>query len=236
MSNTAFFVGGILPYLAIVVFLVGVGYRLWVWQRVPQPSPMTLYPTQGSGLGSLAKEALLFPSLYRGDKTTWVLSWSFHATLALTFFGHLRVVTGLFDRGLRGMGAGTRGIETLSAIAGGAAGIVLGAAVASLLLRRLFVARVREISKVPDFLALLLLLAVITCGNLMRLGGMHFNLAETRTWAASLLTFSPVVPASSAFLLHLFFAELLILYIAFSKLMHFGGFFFTFSLVKRNQP
>jgi nitrate reductase gamma subunit len=37
-------------------------------------------------------------------------------------------------------------------------------------------------------------------------------------------------------LLHLFCAELLVLYVAFSKLMHFGGFFVTFSLVKRSAP
>jgi nitrate reductase gamma subunit len=197
---------------------------------------MTLYPTEGSGFCSLAKEALFFPSLYRGDKTMWLLSWSFHVALALAFVGHLRVLTGLFDRGLASLGIGTDGIATLSAIAGGAAGIVLGAAVLTLLLRRILVARVREISKAPDFLALLLLVAVITCGNLMRFGGTHSNLAETRVWAASLLAFSPVVPASTAFLLHLFFAELLILYFAFSKLMHFGGFFFTFSLIKRSQP
>jgi nitrate reductase gamma subunit len=106
--------------------------------------------------------------------------------------------------------------------------------VVTLLFRRVFVARVREISKAPDFLALLLLVAVITCGNLMRFGGTPFDLAQTRIWAASLLTLSPVVPASSAFLLHLFCAELLILYLAFSKLMHFGGFFFTFSILKRS--
>jgi nitrate reductase gamma subunit len=65
---------------------------------------------------------------------------------------------------------------------------------------------------------------------------MHFDLAETRVWAASLLSFSPVVPAHPAFLLHAFLAELTILYIAFSKLMHFGGFFFTVSLIRRSQP
>jgi nitrate reductase gamma subunit len=235
MSSTAFLVGGILPYLAVFVFLVGVVYRLRVWQHVPQPAPMTLYPTEGPGLGALVKEALFFPSLFRGDKTMWLLSWSFHAALALALVGHLRGVTGLLDRGLGSVGFGPQGMETLSAIAGGGAGIVLSVAVLTLLLRRVFVARVREISKAPDFLALLLLAAVITCGNLMRFGEPPLDLAVTRTWAASLLALSPVVPANPAFLLHLLFAEVLMLYFAFSKLMHFGGFFFTFSLLKRSQ-
>jgi nitrate reductase gamma subunit len=236
MSNSAFLVGGVLPYLAAVVFVVGVVYRLLTWRRVPQPALMTLYPTQGAGWGALVKEALFFPSLFRGDKTLWIFAWSFHVALALAFIGHLRVATAVIDRGLAAVGLGAGGMAMLSAVAGGFAGVVLIATVLLLLGRRMLVARVREISKVPDFLALLLLLAVLTCGNLMRFGGTHFDLAQTRTWAASLLAFSPVVPASSAFLLHLCFAELLLLYVAFSKLMHFGGLFFTFSLIKGSQP
>jgi nitrate reductase gamma subunit len=236
MSGTAFLIGGILPYLAATAFLIGVVSRLRAWRRVPQPGLMTVYPTQGSGIAELAKEALFFPSLFRGDRTMWLLSWSFHVTLALAWIGHLRLVTGLLDRGLAAVGVGSGAIAAMSAIAGGTAGIVLMVTVTTLLARRILVARVREISTPPDFLALLVLVAVITTGNVMRFGGTHFDLAETRVWAASLLTFSPIVPAHPAFLLHAFFAELTILYIAFSKLMHFGGFFFTVALAKRSQP
>ena len=111
--------------------------------------------------------------------------------------------------------------------------------IATLLLllgRRLLVTRVREISSAPDFIGLFLLLAVITTGNLMRLAGSHIDLTATRAWAASLLTLSPSLALPPAVLMHLLCAELLVLYITFSKLMHFGGFFFTFSLVKRGVP
>jgi len=236
MNRTALVVGGILPYLAVAVFLIGVVSRLRAWRRVPQPGLMTVYPTKGSGVAALAKEALFFPSLFRGDRTLWLLSWSFHATLALALLGHLRVVTGLLDQGVVALGLGPDSIAALSAIAGGAAGIVLILTVVTLLARRLLLARVREVSTPPDFLALLLLTAVITTGNVMRFGGMHFDLSETRLWASSLLTLSPIVPAHPAFLVHAFFAELLILYVAFSKLMHFGGFFFSIALIKRSQP
>ncbi len=49
MSNAAFMVGGVLPYMAIVVFLIGVVIRLVGWKRVPQPGLITLYPTKGAG-------------------------------------------------------------------------------------------------------------------------------------------------------------------------------------------
>ena len=64
--------------------------------------------------------------------------------------------------------------------------------------------------------------------------GEHFDLAQTRVWAWSLLTFSPQVPAHGGFLLHAFFGLLLLMYIPFSKVMHFGGIFFTQTLVKRS--
>ena len=92
--------------------------------------------------------------------------------------------------------------------------------------------RVREASGTPDFLALLLLIAIITTGDLMRFGT-HFDLGQTRIWAWSLLSFSPVVPVSAAFLVHALLGFLLLAYIPFSKVMHFGGFFFTHALVKR---
>jgi nitrate reductase gamma subunit len=229
-------VGGILPYLALAVFLVGATYRLVTWQRLPQPSTMTLYPTQGSGVGPLIKEALFFPSLRKGDKLLWLVAWTFHATLALAFVGHVRVVTSMMDRALGWLGLGTSGIGTLSTIAGGVAGVLLLITIAAFTVRRILLARVREVSSVPDFVALLLLAAVIVSGSVMRFGPTHVDLSEARAWIASLLTFAPVVPANSAFLLHAFLAEMLLLYLAFSKLMHFGGFFLTFSLTKRSVP
>ena len=119
MNTTALVVGSILPYLAVALFVVGVAYRLLVWRRVPQPALMTLYPTEGAGFRALVKEALFFPSLFRGDKALWVFAWSFHVALALAFVGHLRVVTGAIDRGLALVGIGAGGTATLSAVAGG---------------------------------------------------------------------------------------------------------------------
>ena len=68
MGSTGFLVSGVLPYVAVMVFLVGVVYRLLTWQRVPQPGLMTLYPTGGAGAKALVREALFFPSLLRGDR------------------------------------------------------------------------------------------------------------------------------------------------------------------------
>lgn len=228
-------IGGVLPYLAVAVFLTGVVVRLLRWRALPQPGLMTVFPTEGAGAGALLKEALLFPSLYRGDRALWLPAWGFHVMLAVAFAGHIRAISAIIDGGFAAMGASPEAIARLSSIIGGAVGVVLLAALLLLLGRRAIVHRVREISSAPDYVGLVLLCAVVLSGNWLRLGG-SVSLAETRSWAASLIALSPVVPTTPAVVLHIFCAEVLVLYIAFSKLMHFGGFFFTFSLVKRSEP
>lgn len=236
MRPLAFLVASVLPYFVVLVFVAGLVHRLASWWRRPRPPLMTLYPVQGSGGASLAREALLFPSLRRGDSRLWALAWPFHVALALVWVGHARVFTTLFDQGLIAVGLRGEWIETASALAGSAAGAVLVVTGVGLLVRRIVLARVREISGLPDFFALLLLLAVIVSGDVMRLVAGDVALAETRRWASSLVAFAPMVPTTPSLLVHLFLAESLIAYLAFSKLMHFGGFFFTFPLIKRNAP
>lgn len=231
-----FLVTTVLPYLTVVVFVAAVIYRLVLWQRLPQPGTMTLFPTDGPGVVPLAKEALFFPSLYRGDRFLWSLAWMFHVTLALALIGHSRILTARLDRVLGAFGVGPTGVATMSSLIGGAAGIILLVALAGFLGRRLLVPRVREVSTGPDFVALLLLTAVVTSGNLMRWTGGPDQLAAARAWLTSLLSFAPMAPGNPGLVLHAFCAELLLVYIAFSKLMHFGGFFLTFSLTKRTAP
>jgi nitrate reductase gamma subunit len=43
MGIVKFIVGGILPYVALVVFLGGMTWRIRTWKKLPSP-PMTLFP------------------------------------------------------------------------------------------------------------------------------------------------------------------------------------------------
>jgi len=209
------------------------GCRIWVWVKSPQPGKMTLFPAGDSTLRGVLAETLFFPSLFKGDRVLWSFSWLFHATLALVFLGHIRVFTGIIDSVLLALGMSQEGIDYMSNTSGGIAGIILLATGLLLFIRRLALPRVRQISGVPDFLATLLLIAIIVSGDWIRFSG-HFDLEQTRIWALSLLRFSPVIPESGMFLLHLMLAQLLIVYIPFSKILHFGGIFFTQALVKRS--
>lgn len=232
MNTFKFIVGAILPYVVVPVFAAGMSYRFWIWIKSPQPAKMTLFPTGGSTFREVLAEALLFPSLFRGDRVLWFFAWFFHATLALVFLGHIRVFTGAIDRMLEAVGMTPGGLDLMSGLVGGAAGILLLAIGLLLLLRRITVPRVREITGIPDVLATLLVVVIIITGDLLRFSA-PFDLEQTRVWAASLLAFSPVIPKNEMFLLHLALSQVLIMFIPFSKILHFGGIFFTQTLIKR---
>lgn len=233
MNTFGFLVGAILPYVVVPVFLAGMCYRFWVWFKIPQPAKLTLFPAADATFRAVLAETLFFPSLFRGDRVLWFFAWLFHAMLALVFLGHIRVFTGIIDRTLEAAGMSPKGIDLMSSLTGGAAGIILLATGLLLLLRRLSVPRVREISGIPDFLAPLLLIAIISTGDLLRFMA-PFDLHQTRIWATSLLQFSPVIPMNGMFLLHLTLAQMLIALIPFSKILHFGGIFFTQAVIKRS--
>ncbi len=235
MNTFAFIVGAILPYVVVPAFIAGMSYRFYVWFKSPQPAKMTLFPApaKDATFREVLAEALLFPSLFRGDRVLWAFSWLFHVTLALVFLGHIRVFTWAIDRMLMAMGMSPEGIDTMSSVSGGAAGIVLMATGILLVVRRMTIPRVREITGIPDILAPLLILAIIATGNWMRFVG-HFDLEQTRVWTVSLFTFSPIIPQNGMFLLHLVLAQVLIVFIPFSKILHFGGIFFTQALIKRS--
>lgn len=240
MDVLRFVVGGILPYLALAVFLVAMGNRIRTWRKLPSP-PMTLFPApppEGkANTVNTMKEALFFPSLYKGDRALWVVAWGFHAILALIFVGHIRVVSNV-DSLMMTLGMTEAGIQAMSGGAGGAAGVLILVAALVLLARRLVIPRVKEITGLADILSLVLIGAILITGNMMRFGAEHFDLALTREYFGSLVTFSGVgngeVLSNNMFLAHMGLAYLLIMFIPFSKILHSGGIFFTHQLIRKH--
>lgn len=229
MSVLALIVGVVLPPVTFVVFVAAMLGRLSAWKKLPQPG-MTLFPTSPKGTtAGVVKETLLFPSLFRSDRFLWATSWLFHAMLALIVLGHLRVVTDfpwLWN-------ALHIDADTMSAVVGGAAGVMILAMLVLLIGRRIATPRVREISAPGDYFAVFLLLAIVLTGNAMRFLG-HLDLAETRQYFVSLVLLQPRVPADGWFLAHFFLVQMLLIYMPFSKILHFGGVFFTQAAIKRS--
>ena len=225
-------VGGILPYITLVVFLWGIIYKIRKWNKAAQ-GKMTLYPTSSTPGGKwrkIIKEILIFQSLFKGNKALWGGTWIFHASLALIFIGHFRVVTD-FPILWRALGMGKDDVDTFSATVGGIAGLIILVMGIYLLFRRMVIQRVKEISDREDYFTLGLILAIIITGDIMRFIT-HFDLAETRQYFAALVTFSRAsVPADPAFLVHFFLGQLLIIYMPFSKFLHIPGAFYSKSII-----
>jgi len=238
MEIVRIIVGVILPYVAIVVFLGGMAYRVYIWKKLASP-PMTLFPAPPDNKANTAntiEEVIFFKSLFKGDRALWVIAWAFHAVLLLIFIGHFRVFTSV-DRLLMKLGMSESAIGAMSSWAGGAAGVLILLATILLLARRMALPRVREITGEADVLVLLLIAAVIITGNLMRFSTAHFDLAETQRYFATLATFGNVTGAKAlehgVFLVHMCLALVLILCLPFSKILHFGGIFFTHQLIRK---
>lgn len=231
METLGYLIGVILPPITLVVLVVGLIYRFRIWWKLPIPK-MTLFPAPDPGsdtfLGVL-KATFFFPGLFKGDKSLWAAAWVFHAMLVLILVGHVRVAMD-FPRLWAALGINA---DSMSAWSGGAAGIVILLTVIFLLLRRMSLERVREITQGGDWFALVLVLLIIFSGNAMRFLE-HFDLKLTRAYFASLVMFKfSLPPLKGWFLLHFFLGQVLFMYLPFSKLLHFGGIFFTQTALQR---
>jgi nitrate reductase gamma subunit len=229
------FVGYVLPYMTILIFAVGMMYRIRVWRSLPTPK-MTLFPAPSTGrerFTEVLQETFFFKSLFKGDKGLWAMGWLFHVMLLLIFVGHFRVIAWLPDRLLQGIGMTSENIDTMSLVSGGAAGLVILISLLIILTRRFSVKRVRQISESGDYFALILILLIVLTGDAMRFIS-HLDLAQTRAYFQGLFFFTLApLPGNPWFLAHYFLAQVLIMYIPFSKILHFGGIFFSEALVHK---
>jgi nitrate reductase gamma subunit len=232
MVGIKVFVGEVLPYITLIVFLSGITHKILKWTKAAQ-GKMTLYPaasTPGEKWKRIVKEILIFENLFKGNKPLWAGTWVFHISLVLILIGHVRVVTD-FPLLWQVLGMGKKDVDTLSTTLGGAAGLVILIMGIYLLFRRWAVQRVREISDKDDYFTLALILGIIITGDIMRFVT-HFDLAQSREYFVALFTFKSVaVPGDPAFLLHFFLGQLLIIYIPFSKFLHIPGTFYSKSII-----
>ena len=227
-----------LLYAAVVVFALGMAWRLSTWKRAPVPLKIVLTPGPATGGGvvrRLAGELFLFRSLFGADRGLWVAAWLFHLSLALLAVGHLG---GLVTPGLAKacLGLTEEQFHSLAQVAGGTFGVMALIPLLYLLSRRFSHERTRYISTFSDYFALVLLGLVLATGNHMRfLGGLES--AQAREFVSGWFNLQPVAPPTvPAFKLHVVLVCALLVYIPFSKLVHLGGLAFNPTLNQKNNP
>lgn len=218
----------ILLYLATLLFVVGLLYRISVYSRTPAPLkiPTTPAPVNAGGVVlRMTREVLFFESLFKANLWTWGLGWLFHASLVLVLLRHLRYFT-------EPVWAWVAFIQPFGVYAG----ITMLFGLAGLWVRRLFVERIRYISTPSDHLMLALLIVIATSGLLMKFLA-HTDVVAVKGFILGLMHFNwQPLPAHLGLYVHLFLVAVLLLVFPISKLLHAPGLFFSPSRNQADNP
>ncbi|MEW8095015.1 MAG: respiratory nitrate reductase subunit gamma, partial [Candidatus Thiodiazotropha endolucinida] len=145
--------------VATLVLVLGLARKIVQYARTPAPLkiPTTPAPVNQTGVVlRMFREVVFFESLFKSTKWTWVFSWMFHMGLFLVLARHVRYF----------IDPVWLPIQLIQPF-GKYAAFAMIAGLAGLLIRRIFVDRVRYISSPSDYLWLLLLIFIGLSGATM---------------------------------------------------------------------
>ncbi|MDD2388140.1 MAG: respiratory nitrate reductase subunit gamma [Desulfobacterales bacterium] len=219
-------------YVAFAIFIFGVGFRLLkLYQQPKHPIALNIFPEKKPGWLWALHDAFLFPTVRRHNFVLWIFLIIFHAGLLLLIIGHLELIKkfSIFQI-----------IPHNVFIGKGFVGLALCFALLFFLFRR-FVSPNRDLSVFEDYFLLILLFLTVLFGSQMDWARTWYEYGELtvpdyRAYLMSLLVFKPELPYevtasghSFMLVLHVFFANLFLMFFPFSKIMHS---FFTIPMNK----
>jgi len=224
-------------YIAFVTLVVGILFKLLLILFSPSiPGTLGIFPRKVPKPLGILKDTFLVPSAWRKSKLFWLFIVAFHIAFLLLFIGHLELI---------------RDMKIIQVIphevflGAGWVGIVLVVSTLFFLLRR-FNSPVRGISVPEDYLLLVLLFLTIIFGSHMHLAarygvsGFDIQVEDYRVYLSSLFAFKPMVPEEISdsphyviLVLHIFFANLVMLTFPFSKMIHSVFVFFSNRLKRK---
>ena len=209
----------LLFYVATAVLVLGVARKIRSYAKTPAPLkiPTTPAPITAAGVRwRMTREVVLFESLFKSSKWTWIFGWLFHVTLLLVTLRHLRYFQDPVWLPV-----------VLVQPFGTYAGFAMVAALGGLWARRWLVDRVRYISTPSDHLMLVLLLAIGLSGLAMRFVA-HTDIIALKAFVLGLMRFNwQPLPGDPVLLVHLALVALLMIIFPISKLLHAPGLFFS---------
>jgi nitrate reductase gamma subunit len=207
---------------------VGTALKIRSYARTPAPLkiPTTPAPISNRGVAvRLAREVVLFESLFKASRWTWLFGWMFHVALALVLLRHARY----FQQPVWTVVEAAQFIGTY-------AGFALVTGLAGLWARRRWVDRVRYISTPSDHLHLALLLAIGLSGLAMRFVA-HTDIVALKAFMLGLMRLDvQPLPNDPLLLLHLTLVALLMIIFPISKLLHAPGLFFSPTRNQADNP
>ncbi|MFV2005430.1 MAG: respiratory nitrate reductase subunit gamma [Gammaproteobacteria bacterium] len=223
----------VLFYVAMITLVAGITNKLLQYKRVPAPLKIVVTPAPltKTGVGyRFFTEVVLFHSLFRATKWTWIFSFMFHASLLLAFFRHLRYVISpdsIFWPLVNNMVVQSFGHY---------AGFAMLVGLLGLFARRLLVDRIRYISSMSDYLMLLLILGIAGTGlSIVYLA--RTDIIQLKAFVMGLFLFDwQNLPSDPVLLAHLTMVLFLAMIFPISKLLHAPGLFMSPTRYQLDNP
>ena len=210
-------------YVAFSVFFVGIATRLVKIFREPKnPSTLQIYPEKRHRWLWALHDTFLLPTVRRHNPGFWVFLMLFHICFLLLIIGHLELI---YEFSIFQI------IDHEVFLGRGFVGLILSLCVLFFLFRR-FASPVKELSVPEDYYLLILLFLTVFFGSQMdwaRRWYEYGNLSveDYRHYLFSLVYLRPELSSeltesghSFMLVLHVFFANLFLMFFPFSQLMH----------------
>lgn len=218
----------ILYIVAFAVLVLGLGFKIAQYWRVPAPLKIPTTPapiTQSGAAFRVAREVVIFESLFKSNKPLWIFAILFHFGLFLVLARHARY----FQEPVFSLIALIQPFGVYGGLAM-VAGLIL------LLVRRIVVPRIAYISGPSDYLMLLLLIGIGITGMAMKAAA-HTDIIMVKSFFLGLMSFSiQPLPADPLLMAHLGLVALLMIVFPFSKLLHVPGVFFSPTRNQADNP
>jgi len=224
MTDTIYFVILVpMVYLAVAVFLSGIGLRIAQVLAAPRhPFPLRIFPSPRAASLTALYDTFLMPQVRKHAPLFWVFLILFHAAFLLLILGHLDLLPGI----------NLMPPDAPHMLGWGAVGAVLTVAVSYFLLRRMK-GPVREISVLGDYLLLLLLLFLMLSGGMISWAnswneaGFVISKQDFGLYLESLVRFTfenprDLLPGSHyiVVVIHVLLANLFLMALPFTKIIH----------------
>jgi nitrate reductase gamma subunit len=210
-------------YVAFGVFFIGTGVRLVkIFLEPKNPTELAIFPEKKPRWLWALGDTFLMPTVRRHKPVLWVVLMLYHICFLLLIIGHLELIGDI------------RIIQIIPHeifLGKGFIGLILSLALLYLLFRR-FLSPVKDLSVPEDYYLLILLFLTVIFGSQLDwarawYGYGEMGVDEYRNYLSSLLYLRPELSEdisltghSFMLVLHVFFANLFLIFFPFSKIMH----------------
>ena len=209
-------------YLAFFIFFVGTIAKIIMILRKPKFVPtLQIYPEKKPSWLWALMDTFLLPGVRRHNPVLWFFLMGFHFFLFLLLIGHLELIREFKVLQL---------IEHEIFLGKAFVGLVLSVALLFFLFRR-FISPTKDLSVPEDYFILILLFLTVIFGSEMDWARRWYEyeeigVEEYRSYLTSLIILNPDISDinmsghSFMLVLHVFFANIFLMFLPYSKIMH----------------